>query len=310
MSVVQASRDDNKHAFLENLDSFLVTNPDKPLFHCENGDFQIPTSTNCQIKWPLSNLLSQGTQAYIFDTCEDCPVVRVAEIAIKDPDLMESEETYTQFITDSKIRYFLQCAQLTATDLTEELQYCLNLKLAPLLMDVYLCHHESRYYGITALEKYEGDLMDLLLKHPAMIEWTELQNTLERLVTCLHARKVIHRDIGWQNFLYRIDEEQKLLEIVITDFESAGTQSTVKGDWERLYYAYSNADNTAVEDTIMYLQDAETFINLFEPYLNQAPPSTKGKPLKDAWQAMESLEWNKLRKFFRLSPEWVQYLEN
>jgi hypothetical protein len=290
--------------------TFVTVDDDKPMFQCTSNTLTIPMTSDCAIRWKISSLLSQGTQAYIFATCTDCPVVRIAELDILDPTNLEGE-TYEQFHVDSQIRYMLKCNEMVHP-IAPDREYCLDLKISPDLYDVFICENNQRYFGITALERYDGDLLDLLLRLPRLVVWNELAFKLSQVVRCLHARGIIHRDVGWQNFLYRLNDDEKTVDIVLTDFESSGSEMTVKGDnWGRLYDAYSHSDITSVGDTIEYLKDAKTFVDLFKKYENlDDPPGTSDEALKDAWQAMESLEWDKLSKFFHLNAAWTNYLEN
>lgn len=287
--------------------NFVTVDDTKPVLQCVPGKLHIPMTSDCTIRWKLDNLLSQGTQAYIFATQDASHVVRIAELEDVATDQFSGSETYTQFKMDSQIRYELKCDK--PSTLVDQKQ-CVNTKLAPDMYDVYICENKGRYFGISVLEKYDGDLFDMLLRRRDLISWEDLASRLTHLLNCLHAHNIIHRDVGWQNVLYRVEPSgPKPYQLVLTDFESSRSQKTAtqNQDWDRLYSAYSAADLTSVRDTIEYLQDAMKFVNLFEAYPDREPPKTPGS-LQTAWQSLESLEWSKLTKFFNLSPEWLIYL--
>lgn len=297
--------------------NFVTVDDTKPVLQCASGPLQIPMTSDCTIRWKLDDLLSQGTQAYIFSTQDSSHVVRIAELegnatdgeTVSPTDRFAGSETYTQFRMDSQIRYYLKCDKPSPE---VDQKHCANTKLAPDMYDVYICENKGRYFGISVLEKYDGDLFDMLLRRPDLISWDDLTLKLTELLNCLHSRNVIHRDVGWQNVLYRVETAgPKPYQLVLTDFESSRSETTVTPhqDWDRLYSAYSYDDLTNVRNTIEYLQDAMKFVNLFKQYQGREPPKTAG-PLQHAWQSLEALEWSKLTKFFKLNREWLLYLNN
>lgn len=238
----------------------------------------VPTvTTDCTIAWSLDSLLAQGTVAYIFDGCmpeHNCnAVVRVAAL--------RTAEDAKHFQTDATIRLLLTCRKPDTT---------------PILYDAFECRRDEAH-GITVMEKYEGDLVDLLIRHPLLVNMQEIRNNVAALIRDIQTLRIVHNDVGWQNVLYRINNGR--VRLVLTDFEN-GYWFYGKNDNDRMWSMTSNNDANQPDVMIEHLQLVQDFLNKYNAH---------DAEMRDAWRAMDAFEADKLKRVLHLSDEMLDELE-
>jgi len=269
--------------------TFLHLDPNRPNLSCDQplDEWTPPTRSHCTIAWSLGSLLAQGTMAYIFDGCESldmCPtVVRVAPL----------DTTDTKFQTDSIIRHLLTCR--------------FNGAVTPLLYDAFVCSVEKRY-GITVMEKYDGDLVDLIVKHPDIVNMNNIRHQLQGLVQQIQSVSVVHRDLGWQNVLFR--QDGPTVKLVLTDFEDGKWFSSLSVSDERQWSAFSNNDVAQIDAVMEQLQTVIAFLNVFDEVKSVDPNILDmDSEVRQVWHSLDTFEADKLRKVLHLSEDWLDYLE-
>lgn len=267
--------------------TFLHLDPTRPNLDCDQplDEWTPPTRSHCTIAWSLGSLLAQGTMAYIFDGCESMDmcstVVRVAPLDTAD----------TKFQTDSVIRHLLTCR--------------FNGTVTPLLYDAFVCDSEKRY-GITVMEKYDGDLVDLIVKHPGIVNLDNIRHHLQTLVQQIQSLSVVHRDLGWQNVLYRI--EGPAVKIVLTDFEDGKWFSSNRDD--RQWSAFSNNDVAQIDAVIEQLETVIEFLNVFDQVKSVDPNILEmDSQVRQVWHSLDTFEADKLKRVLHLSEDWLDYLD-
>lgn len=253
----------------------LLKTVNKPLLTC-NTSINITTTSNCTIPCELSDIIGQGKNAYVF---------KCSEYVLRISDLEDSEsEKFIQMIQN---QFLVYCNQ--------------PIKIVPQLFDAYICsaNHSSKY-GIMTMEKYDGNLLELYFDNRYL--WNE--NTLESIrhkmsvaVEIIHNNNVVHNDIGWQNCLYRLSNENDF-ELVVTDFEDSQSKDSLS---DRLWFGKQSGDKDAINNTIIYLTTALEFITAYRNHLDT-------DDLRELWQEMEHMEWKVLKKHLNIPEELYQDL--
>lgn len=213
------------------------------------------TITNeCVSKYRLGKRIGCGSQALIFEGADANVVIRVASIE-------NQTDKLQQFKRDVEIRRKLQDRNCKTSFVQ--------------LLDAFICNNK---FGVEVMPKADGNLLDLVYKHGSikLIEMI-MEKSVEALKG-LHECRIVHRDIGFQNILYKKNGAD--FQILLTDFEGAADLPSSDRRMDQAFDGYSVLDTLALEkmrEELISLQilfqaldagDKETAVNCWERRLN------------------------------------------
>jgi len=220
---------------------------------------------SCELPWYLDSVLGQGRFAYVFSGCND---EKVCNVSIRVSGLHDTKK-HDGFEKNYKI-YNLLAAK----------------KVTPTMYDIFVCSALEEDLGVLVTERYDGNLMDLVIHHPDVYQ--RVSDIIKKQVTNqlaqLHAAGWVHRDMGWQNVVYKMVDGQHV-EVACIDFDDASLGSDLG---ERMTDAYQAQDMNTTNLMFKTCNDIITFFELL------ATPASQDDIIR-AWKKFDVFEQDKLR---------------
>lgn len=228
----------------------LALRPEKVSSETVGGSRQA-LSTLCVSQYRVGRVLARGSRAAIVEGCSPdlalpcTTVLRLALLLDEEENAarqLENQENFRQFLRDVEIRRWLaDCAAQPA--------------FVPLL-DVFVCQQR---FGVEVMPRLAGNLLDLLYETPSdrlddVLD--EVSRQVRRAVERLHACRVVHRDLGFQNVLYTGSWQQ--FEVFLTDFELAFASPPDRErstEQDRAFDGYRHSDELSLHKMQRELRD-------------------------------------------------------
>jgi serine/threonine protein kinase len=188
-------------------------------------------------------------------------------------------------------------------------------------MDAFVCDQRPVRFGVSVSERYEGDLLDYIFKYhkflsdystdPAEPEEPQpagapfplkpaLRHRLQQLQRFLEAHRIAHRDLGYQNLLYRFLPHQRpeadLPHVVLTDFDDSKRYPLGE---DREWYSFSQNDADQVDFIVHRLIVMAKFITLWQTLSPQAAPDLAPadlQTLQSWWKQLDYFDWRQLQQ--------------